>query len=94
MIGNCLVWEYLDAAGNQVGFGTLDLCRDYAEYAEDKFHCYIPVLGVHPSYQGRGYGSWIVRHLIAICQQRSCKCQNRGVARAQVRGWIAGPGAV
>lgn len=63
--GWCLIWLYRDAMGNTVGFGTLDLCEDYAPFAEDKPHPYIPVLAVHPNFQNRGHGRRIVQHLVA-----------------------------
>lgn len=66
--GHGLVWVYRDADGNMVGFGTLDLCRDYAHLADGKLHTYIPVLGVHPNYAGRGHGTRIVEHLAAVAE--------------------------
>ncbi|HZV06887.1 MAG TPA: GNAT family N-acetyltransferase [Gemmataceae bacterium] len=63
--GWCLIWLYRDDNGDIVGFGTLDLCEDYARFTGDKPHPYIPVLAVHPNFQNRGHGRRIVEHLVA-----------------------------
>lgn len=60
-----MVFVYHDPDGNKVGFGTLDLCNDYAQFTDGKLHAYLPVLGVHPNFQKRGHGRSIVEHLIA-----------------------------
>jgi ribosomal protein S18 acetylase RimI-like enzyme len=65
MYGNCMVWTYRDSAGNTVGFGTLDLCKEYERFTAGKYHCYIPLLAVHPAFERRGHGRSIVEHLIA-----------------------------
>ncbi len=59
-----LVWVYKDPDGNSVGFGTLDVCKDYQKYTGGRFHSYIPLLAVNPSFQRLGHGKSIVRHLI------------------------------
>ena len=58
------VWVYRDADNNTVGFGTLDVCKEYERFTDGKPHAYIPLLAVHPNYQGRGHGRRIVDHLI------------------------------
>lgn len=60
-----LVWGYRDPSGNTVGFGTLDVCREYAQWAGGEAHSYIPLLAVNPGFQKRGHGRSIVQHLIA-----------------------------
>jgi ribosomal protein S18 acetylase RimI-like enzyme len=65
MYGFCLVWVYRDPDGNVVGFGTLDVCKDYERFTGGKYHAYIPLLAVNPEFQKRGHGRSIVQHLIA-----------------------------
>jgi ribosomal protein S18 acetylase RimI-like enzyme len=60
-----LVWVYRDPAGNTVGFGTLDVCKDYEHFTGGKYHSYIPLLAVNPAFQKRGHGRSILEHLIA-----------------------------
>lgn len=59
-----LVWVYNDPNGNSVGFGTLDVCKDYERFTGGLFHSYIPLLAVNPSFQRLGHGKSIVQHLI------------------------------
>jgi ribosomal protein S18 acetylase RimI-like enzyme len=59
----CRVWIYRDPQGGAVGFGSLDLCKDYAQFTDDRFHTYIPLLAVNPTIKSLGYGTTIVRHL-------------------------------
>ena len=33
-----------------VGFSTLDICKDYEQFTEGKYHCYIPLLAVNPQH--------------------------------------------
>jgi ribosomal protein S18 acetylase RimI-like enzyme len=61
----CLVWIYHDPDGSAVGFGTLDVGKEYERFSDGKFHTYIPLLAVHPQFQKRGHGRRIVQHLIA-----------------------------
>lgn len=65
MFGWGIVWIYLDPDGNAVGFGTLDVCKEYERFTGGKYHSYIPLLAVNPAYQKRGHGRVIVDHLIA-----------------------------
>ena len=60
-----LVWVYRDPNGNTVGFGTLDVCKEYERFTGGKYHSYIPLLAVNPAFQKRGHGRSIVQHLIA-----------------------------
>lgn len=60
-----LVWVYKDPSGNMVGFGTLDVCKEYERFTGGKYHSYIPLLAVNPAFQKRGHGRCIVEHLIA-----------------------------
>jgi ribosomal protein S18 acetylase RimI-like enzyme len=60
-----LVWVYRNPAGDTVGFGALDVCKEYEQFTDGKYHSYIPLLAVHPAFQKRGYGRSIVEHLIA-----------------------------
>jgi len=59
-----LVWVYRDPDGHTVGFGTLDVCREYERFTGGKYHSYIPLLAVHPAYRGLGHGRRIVEHLV------------------------------
>lgn len=60
-----IVWVYRDPDGNTVGFGTLDVCKEYEQFTGGKAHCYIPLLAVNPKFQKRGHGRSIVEHLLA-----------------------------
>lgn len=60
----CLMWLYRDADGNEVGFSTIDVSNEYSRYVDGRQHVYIPLLAVHPAFNGRGYGRAIVSHLI------------------------------
>jgi ribosomal protein S18 acetylase RimI-like enzyme len=60
-----LVWVYRNPAGDAVGFGALDVCKEYEQFTGGKYHSYIPLLAVHPAFQKRGHGRAIVEHLIA-----------------------------
>jgi len=60
-----LVWVYQNPDGNTVGFGTLDVCKEYERFTDGKYHSYIPLLAVNPAFQKRGHGRSIVQHLIA-----------------------------
>ena len=62
--GSGFVWVYRDTSNSIVGFGSLDLCKEYERFTDGKSHTYIPLLAVHPNFQGRGYGRRIVDHLI------------------------------
>ena len=71
----CGFWVYADPSNEIVGFGTLDLCRDYAaliDLPEEHFHPYIPLLAVHPDRQGRRHGTEIVKHLIGEAATVAC----------------------
>jgi hypothetical protein len=59
-----MVWVYRDPQANIVGFGTLDLCTEYARFTEGKYHSYIPLLAVNPGFRKRGHCRSIVQHLI------------------------------
>lgn len=66
------VWAYEDPVKNLVGFGTLDICEDYAALTGGKPHTFIPLLAVHPDHHRKGYGRAIVDHLVgeAACTVR------------------------
>jgi ribosomal protein S18 acetylase RimI-like enzyme len=68
VFSNCQVWGYRDPEGKTVGFGTLDLCHEYKRFTNGKAHCYLPVLAVHPDFEGRGHGRSIVQHLILAAE--------------------------
>jgi ribosomal protein S18 acetylase RimI-like enzyme len=59
------IWVYRDPNGNTVGFGTMDLCKEYERATNGKVHCYIPLLAVNPQFQRLGHGRSILEHLIA-----------------------------
>ena len=58
------VWVYQNPHGKKVGFGSLHECDEYARFTGGMFHCYIPLLAVHPNFFGQGHGRAIVEHLI------------------------------
>jgi ribosomal protein S18 acetylase RimI-like enzyme len=62
---NTQIWSYRDRTGELVGFGTIEVCDEYQAETDGQNHPYIPLLAVKPSKQGRGYGTAIIRHLIA-----------------------------
>jgi GNAT superfamily N-acetyltransferase len=62
--GNCRIWVYRDPQGRLVGFGTLDVCGECAQYTAGQDHPYIPLLAVNPTIKSQGYGTSIVRHLV------------------------------
>ncbi|HMC90483.1 MAG TPA: GNAT family N-acetyltransferase, partial [Gemmataceae bacterium] len=70
--GNCRIWKYSDPSGAFVGFGTLDVCEDYSQYTEGRPHPYIPLLAVNPTIKSLGYGTSIVKHLIAEAALLAC----------------------
>jgi len=61
---NGSLWVYRDRNNVLVGFGSLDFCDEYAQFANDGPHPYIPLLAVNPSMRGHGYGKQILNHLI------------------------------
>jgi ribosomal protein S18 acetylase RimI-like enzyme len=63
--GPCRLWVYLDPTGEDVGFGTLDEREYYSSYTGGRHHLYIPLLAKKPNVESKGFGTWIVRHLIA-----------------------------
>jgi len=64
LLGNCRIWVYHDSDGVCVGFGILDICLDYQQYANDEPHLYIPLLAINPTIESLGYGTSILKHLI------------------------------
>src|SRR5580700_4866595 len=48
-------WSFRDPGGAVVGFGTLALNDLYHDYSGGLRHMYIPVLGLHPEFRGKGY---------------------------------------
>lgn len=79
VLGNCRIWIYRDPQRQVVGFGTIDVCDDYAAYTSGKSHPYIPLLAVNPTIKSLGYGTTIVRHLIdeaALLAYRPGSCHD------------------
>lgn len=66
--GPCRVWAFRNSANELVGFGCLDICQEYSALTRGKDYIYIPLLAVHPQFQGRGYGRTIVEFLISQAQ--------------------------
>jgi ribosomal protein S18 acetylase RimI-like enzyme len=71
---SCQIWGYLGPDQEIVGFGTIDVCDDYRRLTNGRPHTYLPLLAVNPLKQGRGYGTAIVKHLVAraallVCQK-------------------------
>lgn len=58
------LWLYRDPVEEEVGFGSLLPCSEYPQLSGNRPHLYIPVLGVHPAHEGKGFGRRIVEHLI------------------------------
>lgn len=63
--GNCRLWIYKDPKNQIVGLGSIDVCQDYGEFTGGKPHPYIPLVAVNPSIKSQGYGTTILKHLIA-----------------------------
>ncbi len=59
------IWVYRDPVQRLVGFGTIDSCDDYREFTSGLSHPYIPLLAVNPIVKSLGYGTSIVKHLVA-----------------------------
>jgi len=78
--GKGRIWVYRDPNQTVVGFGVIDVCDDYRALTGDKSHPYIPLLAVNPANQGRGYGTFIVGHLIAeaalLAAQPNSECHD------------------
>lgn len=67
------IWVYRDPGNQVVGFGTIDVCRDYEAYTSGRPHPYIPLLAVNPTIKSQGYGTTIVRHLIGEAALLACR---------------------
>jgi ribosomal protein S18 acetylase RimI-like enzyme len=78
--GNGRIWAYLDNNRSIVGFGSIDVCGDHADLTQGIPHPHIPLLAVNPESQGRGYGKFIVEHLIGeaalLVRQRMGMCHD------------------
>ncbi len=72
------MWAYSDADREIVGFGSIGVCSDYEVFTGNKPHPYIPLLAVNPRKQGRGYGRFIVGHLVGeavrLARDPAAKC--------------------
>ena len=64
LFGHCSIWIYQDEAGQTVGLGALDFCKDYLDPAGEHFHPYIPLLAINPTIKSKGYGTMILDHLL------------------------------
>ena len=62
---SCRIWVYSDPNGQFVGFGSLVICDFFSEDTGGKLHPYIPLLAVNPTIKSMGYGTTIVRYLMA-----------------------------
>src|SRR5206468_810787 len=62
--GNARIWAYQDTDNQIVGFGTIDVNKEYHYLTQGQRHPHIPLLAVKPGMQGRGYGGYIIDHLI------------------------------
>lgn len=51
LFGNCRTWVYRDPESQIIGFGTLDVCADCADFTAGVPHPYIPLLAVNPAAQ-------------------------------------------
>lgn len=76
--GNGRIWNYRDPEGRLVGFGTIDVCGDCCDFTGGKPHPYIPLLAVNPTIHSLGYGTTIVRHLIAEAALLACQHECHG----------------
>jgi ribosomal protein S18 acetylase RimI-like enzyme len=61
----CRIWVSSDADSRLVGFGTLDLCKDYSGFTGGQSHTYIPLLAKNPTIKSMGFGTFILGHLIS-----------------------------
>jgi ribosomal protein S18 acetylase RimI-like enzyme len=59
-----LMEEAIPASEQEENFGFLDQMGDY--HPTDQ-HWYLPMIGVDPARQGRGYGSALLRHGLQTC---------------------------
>jgi ribosomal protein S18 acetylase RimI-like enzyme len=62
---NGRMWIFRDPLGQPVGVGTFDICYEYGQFTNGRMHPYIPLLAVNPTIQSLGYGTSILRYLIA-----------------------------
>ena len=62
------IWAYRDPGDRLVGFGTLDLSREYPAFSAGR---------VHPDHRRRGHSGSILRHLVAEAglMAREFSCQ-------------------
>ncbi|MDP9175173.1 MAG: GNAT family N-acetyltransferase [Planctomycetota bacterium] len=63
-LGAARIWAYRDPSNEIVGFGTIDVCKDWKDITGGKPHAHIPLLAVNPSKRGHGHGHAIIDHLI------------------------------
>jgi ribosomal protein S18 acetylase RimI-like enzyme len=63
-----LMEEAILASEQEEIFGFLDLMDEYHPTAQ---HWYLPLIGVDPVRQGRGYGSALLRHGFQMCDMQA-----------------------
>lgn len=61
--GKCKIWVY-KVDNRIVAFSTLDLSDDWSRFTDSQQHFYIPLLAVVPEEQGKGYGKYILNHVL------------------------------
>ena len=49
--------------------GVFAVAEQMDQYHPEEPHWYLPLIGVDPAHQGKGYGSALLRHALAICDR-------------------------
>lgn len=73
---NCRIWIYREPSALPVGFGTMQLSTDCSAYTGGVPHPFIPLLAVNPGIKSLGYGTTILKHLVAEAVLLASHSQN------------------
>jgi ribosomal protein S18 acetylase RimI-like enzyme len=55
----------------EVQEGMFAVFEQMGRYHPEEPHWYLPLIGVDPAHQGRGYGSALLRHALTVCDRDS-----------------------